>query len=64
MFSYGKVIMGACIKIKQKPNNIFPIFGSAKTGAKKSITDNQRLLPVMKYSMAELLSEETKEVGV
>jgi len=28
---------------KQKPNNIFPIFGSVKTGAKKPITENQKI---------------------
>jgi len=28
---------------KQKPNNIFPIFGSMKTGAKKLITENQKI---------------------
>jgi hypothetical protein len=28
---------------KQKPNNIFPIFGSVKTGAKKSLADNQKI---------------------
>jgi integrase len=28
---------------KQKPNNIFPIFGSVKTGAKKLITENQKI---------------------
>ena len=28
---------------KQKPNNIFPIFGSVKTGTKKSITEKQKI---------------------
>ena len=28
---------------KQKPNNILPIFGSVKTGAKKRITENQKI---------------------
>ena len=28
---------------KQKPNNIFPIFGSVNTGAKKALADNQKI---------------------
>ena len=28
---------------KQKPNNIFPIFGSVKIGARKPITENQKI---------------------
>ena len=63
MFSYEEDIMGACIKITQSKNlTIFSRFlVQWWLEPRNSSPKSGRLLTVMKYSMAELLFEETKE---